>query len=60
MVGAIERMDLRRFFFDVVLASVAHFLANDGGQWLSLTAMLMLVISRIFEVKIFINKNDVV
>ena len=41
------------FFFDVILAASAHFHANDGGQWLALTAMLLLIISRISDSKIF-------
>ena len=45
------------FFFDAVLAAAAHFHANDGGQWLALTAMLMLIISRIFDRRIFTQKN---
>ena len=43
------------FFFDVVVAAAAHFHANDGGQWLALTAMLMLIISRVFDARIFIQ-----
>ena len=41
------------FFFDVVLASAAHIHTNDGGQLLALTAMIMLIISRIFDSKVF-------
>ncbi len=41
------------FFFDTVLATAAHFHAKDGGQWLALTAMAMLIISRIFDSKIY-------
>lgn len=41
------------FFFDTALAASAHVHAKDGGQWLALTAMAMLIISRIFESKIF-------
>jgi hypothetical protein len=41
------------FFFDAALATAAHLHAKDGGQWLALTAMVMLIISRIFESKIF-------
>ena len=41
------------FFFDVALASAAHIYTKDGGQLLALTAMVMLIISRIFDSKIF-------
>lgn len=43
------------FFFDVILAASAHFYANDGGQWLALTAMTTLIFSRIFDARIFIQ-----
>ncbi len=41
------------FFFDTVLAAAAHLHANDGGQLLALTAMAMLIVSRIFDSKVF-------
>ncbi|MEO6254831.1 MAG: DoxX family protein [Ferruginibacter sp.] len=41
------------FFFDAALATAAHLHAKDGGQWFALTAMAMLIISRIFDSKIF-------
>ena len=44
------------FFFDATLAAAAHLHAKDGGQWLALTAITMLIISRIFDSKIF-SKN---
>ncbi len=42
-------------FFDATLAATAHILARDGGQWLALTAIGMLVVSRIFESTISIK-----
>lgn len=36
------------FFFDVVVAAAAHLHAKDGAEWLALTAMAMLIISRMF------------
>ncbi len=53
--GLLKELAYAGFFFDIVLAASAHFHANDGGQWLVLTAMLMLIISRIFDPKIFIQ-----
>ena len=44
------------FFFDAALAAAAHLHAKDGGQLLALTAMAMLIISRIFDSKIFKQK----
>ena len=41
------------FFFDTALAAAAHIHAKDGGQMLALTAMIMLIISRIYDAKVF-------
>ena len=44
------------FFFDAALAAAAHLDAKDGGQLLAITAMAMLIISRIFDSRIFTPK----
>jgi hypothetical protein len=41
------------FFFDAALATVAHFHSQDGGHVLSLTALVLVVVSRFFDNKLF-------
>jgi DoxX-like family len=41
------------FFFDGILAATAHFYANDGGHVMASVVVLMLIISRIFDEKVF-------
>ncbi len=36
------------FFFDAVLAAAAHFNANDGGEMMSIAAIILVIISRYF------------
>ncbi len=45
------------FFFDTALANGVYLNVKDGGQWLAVTAIAMLIISRIFDSKIFTNQN---
>jgi DoxX-like family len=41
------------FFFDTVFALSAHVVAKDGGYMMALVAMIMIVISRLYEGKVF-------
>ncbi len=41
------------FFFDTIFALAAHVFAKDGGYMMALVAMIMIVISRIYEGKAF-------
>jgi DoxX-like family len=41
------------FFFDAVFALSAHLVAKDGGYTMALVAMIMIVISRLYEGKVF-------
>ena len=41
------------FFFDAVLAATAHINANDGGENGALVAIVAIVISRIYDSKMF-------
>ncbi len=43
------------FFFDGMFAATAHFYAKDGGHVMALAVVLMLIISRIYEEKVFIK-----
>jgi hypothetical protein len=45
------------FLFDTILAAAAHLNAKDGGQMLAFAAMVMIIVSRIYENKLF--KNNV-
>jgi len=36
------------FFFDAVLAATAHFSSGDGGEMMSIAAIILIVISRFF------------
>lgn len=51
--GELKEWAYAGLFFDAALATAAHLHAKDGGQWLAITAMAMLIISRIFDSKIF-------
>jgi hypothetical protein len=41
------------FFFDGILAAAAHLNAKDGGHVMALVVVLMVIISRFFEGKVF-------
>ena len=41
------------FFFDFILAFSAHINANDGGHLTALVAMILLVVSYIYDKKVF-------
>ncbi len=41
------------FFFDFILAVSAHINANDGGHLTALVAMILLVVSYIYDKKVF-------
>jgi DoxX-like family len=41
------------FFFDALLATAAHLHAKDGGHLMAMSAMVMLIISRIYETNRF-------
>ncbi len=41
------------FFFDFVLAFAAHFMVGDGGVFGPLAAMVLLLVSRIYDWKVF-------
>ena len=41
------------FFFDVAIAFTAHTIAEDGGGMLSLIALVMVVVSRFFESRVY-------
>ncbi len=41
------------FFFDTIFAMAAHVLAKDGGYMMALIAMIMIVISKWYEGKVF-------
>ena len=51
--GVLKEWAYAGFFFDAALATAAHLHAKDGGQLLAITAIVMLIISRIFDSKIF-------
>ena len=36
------------FFFDAVLAATAHYSSGDGGEMMSLLAIVMIILSRVF------------
>lgn len=36
------------FFFDAVLAATAHLNANDGGEMMSIAAIILVIVSRYF------------
>lgn len=44
------------FFFDVLFATLAHIYANDHQYPLSVAALILVVISRIYESKLFQKK----
>lgn len=41
------------FFFDFVLAFFAHLMISDSDQWGALVAMILLLISYLFQKKVF-------
>lgn len=41
------------FFFDVVFATLAHLMAGDGQEPLSILALVVTVVSRIYHTKMF-------
>ena len=41
------------FFFNTLLALCAHTVAKDGGYMMALVALIMIVISRFYEGKVF-------
>jgi len=43
------------FFFDTVLALVAHLMAQDGEQGAAIVAIVAIVVSRIYDSKVFIS-----
>ena len=43
------------FFFNTSFALVAHVFAKDGGYMMALIAMGMIIISRVFESKVYKN-----
>ena len=45
------------FFFDMVLAGAAHWHANDGGETVALLGLVFLVVSRIYDKKVFVDYN---
>jgi hypothetical protein len=44
------------FLFDGILAATAHFYAKDGGHIMALVVVLMLIISRIYDEKVFVKE----
>ncbi|WP_281253705.1 DoxX family protein [Labilibaculum filiforme] len=44
------------FFFDFVLAFVAHIIVADGQFGMATIAIILLVVSRIYNSKLFPNK----
>lgn len=45
------------FFFDLVLAASAHINANDGGYTLALIGIAPLLVSYIYDIKVFGTKK---
>jgi len=41
------------FFFDVVFATIAHLISGDGSEPLSIFAIIVTVISRIYHTKMY-------
>jgi hypothetical protein len=44
------------FFFNTCFAAAAHINAHDGGQGMAFAAMVSLIISRIFDSRVFKQK----
>ena len=45
------------FFFDTALAATAHWFAKDGGHVMALVVFAAIVVSRIFEDRVFKMQN---
>ena len=41
------------FFFDVVLAATAHIMVADGAQGMAIAGIILVIVSRYFEDKVF-------
>ncbi len=46
------------FFFDAVLAFAAHYFAEDGGYAMSGLVIILIIVSRIFYQRTFLNPQQ--